>query len=111
LDLANFQSARFTSPACGGRSDRIEDAIRVGGSSLHTGSVNRGDTPTPTLPRKRGRGSAIPLRPPIYGSNRLARARPNHFRNIASVSIISVKPAWLIFTVETIDGGPDWVWP
>jgi len=35
----------------------------------------------------------------------------NHFWNIASVSIISVKPAWLIFTVETIEGGPDWVWP
>src|SRR5437016_701736 len=36
-----------------------------------------------------------------YGSRRLERACPNHFWNIASVSIISVKPAWLIFTVET----------
>ena len=31
----------------------------------------------------------------------------NHFRNTSSVSIISVKPARLIFTVETIEGGPD----
>ncbi|MFY0010828.1 hypothetical protein ABTP68_19510, partial [Acinetobacter baumannii] len=45
------------------------------------------------------------------GNRRLALASVNHFRNIASVSIISVKPAWLIFTVETIDGGPDSVWP
>ena len=40
-----------------------------------------------------------------------ARACLNHFRNMASVSIISVKPAWLIFTVETIAGGPGSVWP
>jgi len=30
---------------------------------------------------------------------------------MSSVSIISVKPALLIFTVETIEGGPGWVWP
>jgi hypothetical protein len=29
---------------------------------------------------------------------------------MSSVSIISVKPALLIFTVETIEGGPDSVW-
>ena len=45
------------------------------------------------------------------GNSRCSRACLNHFLNIASVSIISVKPAWLIFTVETIDGGPDSVWP
>ena len=42
-----------------------------------------------------------------YGSSRLSRACVNHFRNMSSVSIISVKPARLIFTVETIEGGPD----
>jgi hypothetical protein len=41
-----------------------------------------------------------------YGSRRLDRAFLNHLRNISSVSIISVKPALLIFTVETIEGGP-----
>jgi hypothetical protein len=41
-----------------------------------------------------------------YGSRRLDRACLNHLRNISSVSIISVKPALLIFTVETIEGGP-----
>ncbi len=39
-----------------GRSDRIERCDPGGGSSLHTGSMTRGDTPTPTLPRKRERG-------------------------------------------------------
>jgi hypothetical protein len=29
----------------------------------------------------------------LHGSNRLARADRNHFRNMSSVSIISVKPA------------------
>jgi len=52
--------------------------------------------------------SSISLR---YGSRRLDRARLNHLRNMSSVSIISVKPALLIFTVETIEGGPGWVWP
>ena len=46
-----------------------------------------------------------------YGNKRRAFASANHFRNIASVSIISVKPAWLIFTVETIEGRPCSVWP
>ncbi len=41
----------------------------------------------------------------------VALACLNHLRNMASVSIISVKPAWLIFTVETIEGGPGSVWP
>ena len=36
-----------------GRSYRIEDAIRVGLSLLN--DLSRGDTPTPTLPRKRER--------------------------------------------------------
>jgi hypothetical protein len=52
--------------------------------------------------------SSVSLR---YGNRRLNRARLNHFRNMSSVSIISVKPALLIFTVETIEGGPGWVWP
>ena len=46
-----------------------------------------------------------------YGSRRFDRACLNHLRNMSSVSIISVKPALLIFTVETIEGGPGWVWP
>ena len=33
-----------------------------GGGSLHLGSVTRGGTPTPALPRKSGRGSAVPMR-------------------------------------------------
>jgi NitT/TauT family transport system ATP-binding protein len=41
----------LTSPACGG--GRRE---APGGGSLHSGSIIRGDTPTPTLPRKRKRG-------------------------------------------------------
>jgi hypothetical protein len=41
----------------------------------------------------------------LYGSSRLDRASLNHLRNMSSVSIISAKPAWLIFTVETIEGG------
>ena len=47
----------------------------------------------------------------LYGSRRFDRACLNHLRNMSSVSIISVKPALLIFTVETIEGGPGWVWP
>jgi hypothetical protein len=47
----------------------------------------------------------------VYCSSRCFRASANHFRNMSSVSIISVKPARLIFTVETIEGGPGWVWP
>jgi hypothetical protein len=38
-----------------GRPDRIEDAIRVGENSIHSNAVNRGDAPTPALPRKRER--------------------------------------------------------
>ena len=52
--------------------------------------------------------SSVSLR---YGSRRLDRARLNHLQNMSSVSIISVKPALLILTVETIEGGPGWVWP
>ena len=51
------------------------------------------------------------LRGSSYGSNRSAFAWRNHFRNMSSVSIISVKPARLIFTVDTIEGGPDSAWP
>jgi hypothetical protein len=47
----------------------------------------------------------------FQGSSRSCFACLNHFRNMSSVSIISVKPARLIFTVETIEGGPDSVWP
>jgi len=43
----------------------------------------------------------------LKGNNLSSFACLNHFRNTSSVSIISVKPARLIFTVETIDGGPD----
>src|SRR5579859_1260841 len=46
----------------------------------------------------------------VYGSSLLSLACLNHLRNMSSVSIISVKPARLIFTVETIDGGPDSAW-
>ena len=46
-----------------------------------------------------------------YGNNLSSFACRNHFLNMSSVSIISVKPARLIFTVETIEGGPDSVWP
>ena len=51
------------------------------------------------------------LRQHGYGNSRCSLARPNHFRHMSSVSIISVNPARLIFTVETIEGGPDSVWP
>ena len=53
-----------------------------------------------------GDGSGVCVEGLTRAASRLARAWLNHLRNIASVSIISVKPAWLIFTVETIDGGP-----
>jgi hypothetical protein len=52
--------------------------------------------------------SALVLR---QGSSRCSFACLNHFRNMSSVSIISVKPARLIFTVETIEGEPDSAWP
>ena len=45
-----WPQTRFTSPACGG--GRRE---APGGGSLHTGSIIRGDTPTPALPCKRER--------------------------------------------------------
>src|SRR5205807_2854251 len=35
------------------------------GNSLHSNSATRGGTPTPALPRKRGRGRAIPSRSPF----------------------------------------------
>jgi hypothetical protein len=38
-----------------GRSYRIERCDTGGGNSLHTNSMTRGGTPTPTLPRKRER--------------------------------------------------------
>ena len=64
-----------------------------------------------TIKTRKAMESGVRLAALVLGSSRLARAWANHLRNIASVSIISVKPAWLIFTVETIDGGPGWVWP
>src|SRR5260370_29605431 len=42
-----------------GRSHRIERCDAGGGNSLPTGSMTRGGTPTPALPRKCGRGSAV----------------------------------------------------
>jgi hypothetical protein len=50
LGWMSWPQMRFTSPACGG--GRRE---APGGGSLHSSSVARGDTPTPTLPRKRER--------------------------------------------------------
>ena len=46
----SWPQTHFTSPARGG--GRRE---APGGGSLHSGSVARGDTPTPALPRKRER--------------------------------------------------------
>ncbi|MET3261319.1 hypothetical protein ABIF38_002825 [Bradyrhizobium japonicum] len=73
--------------------------------------ARRIEVPSPQpSPRKNGEREKS-ARSNNYGSSRLAFASLNHLWNIASVSIISVKPAWLIFTVETIDGGPDSVCP
>src|ERR1700759_31378 len=71
-------------------------------------------TPHPALRATfshKGRREETTARQQHYGSSRSSRACLNHFRNMSSVSIISVKPARLIFTVETIEGGPDSVWP
>src|SRR5882757_1649209 len=68
------------------------------GSQLFAGANIQGAPGATTLGSRRERSS--------YGSRRLDRACLNHLRNISSVSIISVKPALLIFTVETIEGGP-----
>src|SRR5919198_3723865 len=46
----SWPQTHFPSPACGGGGREAR-----GGGSLHSVSVARGDTPTPTLPRKRER--------------------------------------------------------
>src|SRR5579863_3386367 len=56
---------RSTSPACGGgrRARQRNRAPERGGwgKSIHSTSASCRGTPTPTLPRKRGRGGALPL--------------------------------------------------
>ena len=69
------------------------------------------DANSDTIKTRKAMEAKFARRETGQGNNRLARAWLNHLRNMASVSIISVKPAWLIFTVETIAGGPGSVWP
>ena len=95
-------------PACGERSDRMKCDPGEGDSPR----VPMPPYPSPQPSPRKERGEGVHRYcGDSYGSKRSSFACLNHFLNIASVSIISVNPAWLIFTVETMDGGPDSVWP
>ena len=68
IDGLRAPQIRFTSPACGGGRTHRSDP---GGGSLHTKSLTRGATPTPTLPRKAGEGEEReePMKAYVYGAN------------------------------------------
>lgn len=91
------------------RAETVLSVDFAGGFAFHTGDIARRDA---IRVRTAFCARVAPASPKgekglHYGNSRLFLACLNHFRNMSSVSIISVKPARLIFTVETIEGGPD----